>query len=221
MAESLHPWNLSPADARKLQTCLAAQVEIRDRLPPVRFIAGVDVGFEADNTVTRAALVVLSFPGLEVVERRLAKLPTTFPYVPGLLSFREAPAVLKAYEQLEQKPDLMLCDGQGIAHPRRLGIATHLGLWLDVPTIGVAKKRLVGKHEPVGQEKGDWVPLLDRDERIGTVLRSRSGCNPLYVSPGHRVSHDTALDWVLKCLTRYRLPEPTRQAHHLASLEKN
>jgi len=220
MAGPLHAWNLAPAEARALQSRLADQVEVRDRLGKVRFIAGVDVGFEDNNTITRAALVVLAYPSLEVVERQLAKLPTTFPYVPGLLSFREAPAVLQAWSQLTQKPDLMLCDGQGIAHPRRLGIATHLGLWLDLPTIGVAKKRLVGKHEEVPDEKGAQVPLMDKQEQIGTVLRSRQGCNPIFVSPGHRVSQETAVEWVMRCLTRYRLPEPTRQTHKLASLEK-
>lgn len=203
-----------------MQSQLAARVEVHDRLPPVHFIGGVDVGFEANGTITRAALVVLSYPDLQVVERQLVKIPTTFPYVPGLLSFREVPAILQAYSRLQQKPDLLLCDGQGIAHPRRFGIACHLGVWLDVPTIGVAKKRLVGKHEPVAEAKGAQVPLLDKAEVIGAVLRSRQGVNPLYVSPGHRVSQSAAVEWVLRCLTRYRLPEPTRQAHRLASLEK-
>ncbi len=216
----LHAWNLAPAEARALQTQLAARIERHDRLPPVHFVGGVDVGFEAGGTVTRAALVVLSFPDLQVVERQLVKVPTTFPYVPGLLSFREMPAILEAFSRLQQKPDLLLCDGQGIAHPRRFGIACHLGLWLDVPTIGVAKKRLVGSHDPVPDVKGAQVPLLDKGEVIGRVLRSRQGVNPLFVSPGHRVSQATAMEWVLRCLTRYRLPEPTRQAHRLASLEK-
>src|SRR5690606_11353142 len=164
--------------------------------------------------------VVLSWPDLQVMERQLARVPTTFPYVPGLLSFREMPAILAAWEQLQHKPDLLLCDGQGTAHPRRFGIACHLGVWLDLPTIGVAKKRLVGRHEDVGNDKGSAVPLLDKNERIGTVVRSRTGVNPLYVSAGHRISQDTAVEWVMACLTRYRLPEPTRQAHRLASLEK-
>ncbi|MFZ5602309.1 MAG: deoxyribonuclease V [Pseudomonadota bacterium] len=216
----LHGWDVSPAEARALQSRLAPLVEVQDRLPDVRFIGGVDVGFEDGNRVTRAALVVLSYPDLQVVERQLAKIPTAFPYVPGLLSFREMPAILQAYSRLNQKPDLLLCDGQGIAHPRRLGIASHLGLWLDLPTIGVAKKKLVGQHEAVPDTKGAWVPLQDKGETIGAVLRSRQGVLPLYVSPGHRVSQAGAVDWVLRCLTRYRLPEPTRQAHKLASLEK-
>lgn len=220
MTTPLHSWNLEPAAARALQTELARKVVLRNEVGEVRRIGGVDVGFEDGGKVTRAALVVLSFPELVVVERRLARVPTTFPYVPGLLSFREMPAILQAYEQLVEKPDLLLCDGQGIAHPRRFGIACHLGVWLDVPTIGVAKKRLLGWHDEVADVKGATTALLDKGQRIGTVLRSRVGVKPLFVSPGHRVSHEEAVSWVMRCLTRYRLPEPTRQAHKLASLEK-
>ncbi|HDP89295.1 MAG TPA: deoxyribonuclease V, partial [Thioalkalivibrio sp.] len=160
---------------------------------------------------------VLTYPGLEPVVERIARVPTTFPYVPGLLSFREIPAVLAALAQLPALPDLILCDGQGIAHPRRLGIACHLGVLLDVPTIGVAKSRLIGTHAEVPADKGDWVPLLDGKEIIGAVLRTRENVKPLYVSPGHRVSLPTAIDYVMGCVTRYRLPETTRRADRLAS----
>ncbi|HEY9147853.1 MAG TPA: deoxyribonuclease V, partial [Gammaproteobacteria bacterium] len=146
-----------------------------------------------------------------------AREPTRFPYVPGLLSFREVPAVLAALEQLSALPDLLLCDGQGIAPPRRLGIASHLGVLLDLPTIGVAKSRLVGEHAEPGEEKGAWQPLTDKGETLGCVLRSRSNVKPLYISPGHRVSVESARHWVMACLTRYRLPETTRWAHRLAS----
>ena len=220
MVSPRHDWHLSPADARALQADWAQRVVLRDEVGDVNRIGGVDVGFEQGGSVTRAALVVLSWPDLQVMERQLARVPTTFPYVPGLLSFREMPAILAAWEQLQCKPDLLLCDGQGTAHPRRFGIACHLGVWLDLPTIGVAKKRLVGRHEDVGNDKGSAVPLLDKGECIGTVVRSRAGVNPLYVSAGHRISQATAVEWVMACLTRYRLPEPTRQAHRLASLEK-
>ncbi|HTY99332.1 MAG TPA: deoxyribonuclease V, partial [Rhodocyclaceae bacterium] len=142
---------------------------------------------------------------------------TTFPYVPGLLSFREIPALLAAWERLAIVPDLVLCDAQGFAHPRRFGLACHLGLWLDVPAIGVAKSRLIGTHGPVPEAKGEWTPLLDNDEVIGGVLRTRAGCKPLFVSVGHRVSLESAVAWTLACTTRYRLPETTRQAHRLAS----
>lgn len=220
MITPLHDWNLEPAAARAMQTEVARKVVVRDILGEVRHIGGVDVGFEDGGQTTRAALVVLTFPELEVVERQLARVPTSFPYVPGLLSFREIPAILQAFEQLVQIPDLLMCDGQGVAHPRRLGIASHLGVWLDLPTIGVAKKRLTGWHDEVADVKGATTALLDKGQRIGTVLRSRVAVKPLYISPGHRVSQESAVRWVMQCLTRYRLPEPTRQAHRLASLEK-
>ena len=212
-----HRWDITPTEAVALQRQLAGYVERSDRLGAVRRVAGVDVGFEQNNSITRAAVVVLRFPELTLEHHAIARLPTTFPYVPGLLSFREVPAVLQALSQLEVLPDLLLCDGQGIAHPRRFGIASHLGVLTGLPTIGVAKSRLVGIHGELPLEKGSWVELLDHGEVIGVVLRSRSGIAPLYISTGHRVSLQTALDYVLACTTRYRLPETTRWAHRLAS----
>ncbi|MCI0577396.1 MAG: deoxyribonuclease V, partial [Chloroflexi bacterium] len=149
-----------------------------------------------------------------------ARRPTTFPYIPGLLSFRETPAVLEALAQLTIRPDLLLCDGQGLAHPRRLGIACHLGLLSDIPSIGVAKSLLVGRHEPLADERGRWQPLRDRGEVVGAVLRTRAGVAPIYVSIGHRISLETALKYVMRCTPKYRLPETTRQAHRLASVLK-
>lgn len=212
-----HRWDLSPKEAIALQQQLRPLVRIEDDFGEIRTVAGVDVGFEQHNTITRAAVAVLDYPSLQRVESAIARLPTRFPYIPGLLSFREIPAVLEALQQLTQLPDLLLCDGQGIAHPRRLGIASHLGLLIDRPTIGVGKSRLVGRFDEPGPEKGQWQPLYDKGEEIGCVLRTRSGVKPLFISPGHRVSLDTARDWVLRCLTRYRLPETTRWAHRLAS----
>nr|MCU0809385.1 deoxyribonuclease V [Candidatus Contendobacter sp.] len=180
-------------------------------------VAGVDVGFEAGGTVTRAAVAVLRYPELDVLETAIARRPTTFPYVPGLLSFRELPAVLEALEQLREPPDLLLCDGQGIAHPRRLGIASHLGLLVDIPAIGVAKSRLCGMHEEPPNQRGAWTPLWAEGEIIGAVLRTRPGVKPLYISPGHRINLATAIQYVMACCTRYRLPETTRHAHRLAS----
>lgn len=214
-----HSWNLTPAEAITLQNELRQWVELEDRVSDIRQVAGVDVGFEQEGTVTRAAVVVLTFPGLQVVEKSLARLPTTFPYVPGLLSFRELPAVLAALNALKTRPDVILCDGQGIAHPRRFGIASHLGVLLDIPTIGVAKTRLIGKYSDPSESKGSWSPLLDKEEIIGAVLRTRSGAKPVYISPGHRICLGTAISITLACTTRYRLPETTRQAHRLASLE--
>lgn len=213
-----HRWDLSPTEAIALQRELASRVEAVDRLPAaIRRVAGVDVGFEQEGRVTRAAVAVLSFPDLAPLEQAVARAETSFPYVPGLLSFRELPAVLGALEQLSALPDVILCDGQGRAHPRRFGIACHLGLLLDIPTVGVGKTRLVGEFREPGPNRGDWAPLTDRGEVIGAVLRTRPGVNPLFISGGHRVGLDSAIRLTLACVTRYRLPETTRAAHRLAS----
>ncbi|OAE06852.1 deoxyribonuclease V [Pantoea sp. OXWO6B1] len=187
-----------------------------DVLPP-RFIGGADVGFEQEGAVTRAALVILEYPSLKLVEHRIARIDTTMPYIPGFLSFREYPALLAAWNMLEQKPDLLFVDGHGISHPRRLGVASHFGLMVDVPTIGVAKKRLCGRCEPLDETPGSRQPLVDKGEQIGWVWRSKARCNPLFVATGHRVSLDSALQWVEKCTQGYRLPEPTRWADAVAS----
>lgn len=214
-------WPTMSAEAIALQQALAPQVILEDRTPdPIRFVAGVDAGFEDEDKTTRAAVVVLSFPDLSPVDEVLVRRPTTFPYVPGLLSFREVPAVLAALDQLKIDPDIILCDGQGIAHPRRFGIACHLGVICRLPTIGVAKSRLVGIHGEVPPQKGAWVPLTDREEQIGAVLRSRVNTKPLYISPGHWVTLERAIDLVLQCTPKYRLPETTRYADRLASSGK-
>ncbi len=192
-------------------------MEREDRLGTVRHVAGVDVGFEHEGAITRAAVAVLSWPALELVDHALARRRTTFPYIPGLLSFREAPAVLAAIRRVRVAPDVLLCDGQGIAHPRRLGIASHIGILTGLPSIGVAKTRLVGEHEAVPDRRGAWVPLLDHGECVGAVLRTREHVKPLFVSIGHRISLPTAIDLVMRCVGRFRLPETTRWAHRLAS----
>jgi len=212
-----HAWDLTPAEAKTLQSRLAEKIVLRDDFRAIRRVAGVDVGFEDGGATTRAAVAVLTFPSLQLEESAIARQPTRFPYVPGLLSFREAPAVLAAMKKLRVRPDLLLCDGQGIAHPRRLGIASHLGLLLDLPSVGVAKTRLTGAHGNVPDARGAWVPLMDGKETIGAVLRTRAGVKPLYISPGHRIGLESAIAWVMACLTRYRLPETTRWAHRLAS----
>jgi deoxyribonuclease V len=212
-----HSWDLTPAEAIALQNAFRDRVVRQDAFTPPTRIAGVDVGFEEAGRITRAAVAVLAFPSLQAIEQAVARQPTRFPYVPGLLSFREIPAILSALQQLERKPDMLLCDGQGLAHPRRFGLACHLGLWTDIPSIGVAKSRLIGTHGTLAQEKGSWVPLIDREEVIGAVLRSRSGIKPIYVSIGHRISLPTAIEIVLAATTRYKLPETTRAAHRLAS----
>jgi deoxyribonuclease V len=202
----------------RCKNSLAQRLRLKIDWKRFTWLAGVDVGFEDDGKVTRAAVALLKFPSLDPAGSVLVRAPTSFPYVPGLLSFRELPAVLQAFDQLDTLPDLVLCDGQGIAHPRRMGIASHLGLWLDVPTIGVAKSRLVGTYREPPDERGAWRPLMDRGERIGSVLRTRSGVSPLYISPGHRVSQQSAIDYVMACPRLYRLPETTRAAHRLWAL---
>jgi len=213
----LHDWNVTPREAIEIQLRLRGRVLARDDLEPVHYVAGVDVGFPERGAVTRAAVAVLSFPGLEPVEQSVVCVPTRFPYVPGLLSFREVPAIVAAFEGIRTVPQLTLCDGQGYAHPRRFGLACHLGLVMDLPCIGVAKSRLVGTHEPLGEDKGDYQPLLDHGEQVGVVLRTRRRVRPLFVSIGHRVGLASAVEYVLACTTRYRLPETTRAADRLAS----
>lgn len=207
------------ATLRQQQIALASQVIREDRLDvnPPQYIAGADVGFEQGGEVTRAAIVLLEYPSLQLVEHRVARIATTMPYIPGFLSFREYPALLAAWEMLSRRPDLLFVDGHGISHPRRLGVASHFGLLVDVPTIGVAKKRLCGKFEPLGDEPGEKQPLLDKGEQLGWVWRSKKRCNPLFIATGHRVSTDTALLWVQRCMAGYRLPEPTRWADAVAS----
>lgn len=213
-----HAWSLTVDEAIKIQENLRDEVITEDKLKePVQYVAGVDMGFEADGTISRAAVAVLSFPDLQLQETSLALRPTTFPYIPGFLSFREIPAVLDALEKIKTIPDLILCDGQGIAHPRRFGIACHLGLIVDIPTIGVAKSLFVGKHEDLPETRGSYQPLIDKGETIGVVLRTRTKVKPLYISSGHRISLPTAIDYVLRCTTKYRLPETTRIADKLAS----
>ncbi len=213
----IHRWNVSPQEAIAIQERLRPAVIDQDKLGRVRYVAGLDIGFQEKNTITRAAVAVLSYPDLQLVEHIVDHRPTSFPYVPGLLSFREAPAALDALAKLEIRPDLLLCDGQGLAHPRRFGLACHIGLLADIPAVGVAKTRLIGQHEPVLESRGSWQPLWHEGEMVGAVLRTRTNVKPVYVSIGHRISLQTAIDYVMACTPKYRLPETTRWAHRLAS----
>ena len=215
-------WDLTPAEAIALQTEMAARVRPANDFDPeaVRSIAGIDASYRDDPVtglgVSRAAVVVLGYPDLQPIEQVVATSDVTFPYVPGLLSFREAPGVLAALRRLTVRPDLLMLDGQGIAHPRRFGIASHIGVLTDTPAIGVAKSVLTGRYENLGEAPGDSAPLIYRGEQIGTALRSRARSNPLILSPGHRIDLPTAVDFVRACLRGYRLPEPTRLADRLA-----
>lgn len=209
-----HPWDLDPRDAVAVQRELSRRVVTQNQTGQVRTVAGVDVSTARNRA--RAAVVVLSFPSLEPVEASQADLPLTFPYIPGLLSFREGPAILAALESLQVEPDLLIFDGQGMAHPRRMGLATHLGIVVDRPSIGCAKSRLCGEHDEVGPQVGDYAELLHQGELIGAVLRTRQGVKPVYISVGHRVDLRAAISYVLQCGAGYRLPEPIRWAHRIA-----
>jgi deoxyribonuclease V len=213
----LHRWDLSPKEAVRIQRELSPRLVLAWDGREVASVAGVDVSVKGGRA--RAAIVVLRFPDLEPIEGATAEADVAFPYVPGLLTFREGPVILGAWERLRSKPDLLLFDGQGIAHPRRMGLAAHVGLWLNRPSVGVAKSRLYGVHEPPGPDRGDASDLYDeRDPAriIGTVLRTRSGVKPVFVSPGHRIDAEHAVEFAFACCTRYRLPETTRWAHRVA-----
>ncbi len=215
--KKLHKWNLSYAQAREVQTSLAGKVRFAPLRGDPNLVAGIDCAFSKDGRRIFAAVVVLSFPGLELVETADAVRDVAFPYIPGLLSFREAPVCLAAVEKLRGRPDVFIIDGQGIAHPRRLGLAAHLGLFLDKPTIGCAKSRLTGDYDEPPLEKGAYTPLTSQSEVIGAVVRTRADVKPVFVSVGNKCLLEDAIRLVLACAVKYRLPEPTRLAHQTVS----
>lgn len=211
--EELHSWQVSTTEALDIQRRLAQQVSRGNHISTPHFIAGVDISTGKAQGVATGAVVVLDYPKLRIVEEQVAQGNLDLPYVPGLLSFRESPLMLAAFEKLTITPDLILVDGQGIAHPRRLGLASHLGLFLNTPTIGCAKSLLCGRHEEPGIDAGSYTEVVDRGETVGVALRTRPGVKPVYVSIGHKVDLEAAIYWVLECCRGYRLPEPTRLAH--------
>jgi deoxyribonuclease V len=216
----LHEWNLQQEAATALQRTLAAKIIRTDQLvrDPAQLVAGVDMAINEETNKARAAVVLLTYPEMEVIERHVYEEPIRMPYIPGLLSFREIPCILGAFAQLSQQPDLVMVDGQGIAHPRYLGIASHLGLWLDLPTIGCAKSILRGHYDEkaLGEEAGAWLPLTYKRETIGAAVRTRTRVKPMIISLGHRISLPTSLYYVLTSSKGYRLPEPTRLADKLS-----
>lgn len=211
-----HRWDLTASEAITLQKQLAGQIDTSTPLDlnKISYVAGVDCSVK--NNISRAAIVVMAYPVLEVVETATDQIPTPFPYIPGLLSFREGEVILKAHKKLSHVPDVYIFDGQGIMHPRRLGIAAHIGLWLQKPTVGCGKTRLIGTHDELGQEKGEMTPILDKEETIGMLVRTRANVKPVYISVGHTATLDTACTLIMQCTTRYRLPEPIRMADRLA-----
>ena len=217
----LHRWNVTPTRARAIQIELAGRVSQKGSLGAARLVAGADLAFSADKSRCVAGVVVWDAAGEQIVEQQIAVRPVRFPYVPGLLSFREAPALLAAIRKLRTEPDVFIFDGQGRAHPRRFGLACHLGVLIDRPSIGCAKSRLIGRHDEPASHRGATAPLMDGPERIGTVLRTRDGVKCVYVSVGHRAEITSAVRLVLRCCTRYRLPEPTRLADQLVGRAKH
>jgi deoxyribonuclease V len=211
-----HSWQVTTARAREIQVELAPRVLRQGKVTTPRFIAGVDISVSRWAKTGTGAAIVLSYPDFELIEVAVVTDPLYFPYVPGLLTFREAPLILAACAKLAVKPDLVIVDGQGIAHPRRIGLASHLGLYLDVPTIGCAKSRLLGSYDEPDDAAGSFANLLDNDEVIGAALRTRSGVKPVFVSIGHKIDLPEAIRWVLACCRGYRVPEPTRLAHQSA-----
>ena len=213
----LHDWDLTPSEAIALQRDLASKIDITKPLRHCEFIAGADVSYGRFSSTFYAMVVVLRMSDMAIVESQGAVRETPFPYVPGLLSFREAPALLDAFARLKLTPDVVMLDGQGYAHPRRFGLACHVGLWLDLPCLGCAKSRLVGEHKEPGIRAGSEAALKDHGETIGSVVRSKDKVRPLYVSPGHTIDRETTVELVLKSCRGYRVPEPTRQAHLLVN----
>jgi deoxyribonuclease V len=212
--DELHVWNVTPAEAREIQQSLREKVIVQPlAVDSVRTVAGADISFEWRSDIVYAGIVTVRLPDRDVIDQSGVTATAAFPYVPGLLSFREIPPLLEAWKQLNARPDALICDGQGFAHPRRFGLACHAGLLLDIPTVGCAKSLLVGKHEPVGENRGDWQPLMDKDEVIGAALRTRQKVAPVYVSIGHKVDLESAIALVLRCAPATRLPDTTRHAH--------
>ncbi|MDD5217275.1 MAG: deoxyribonuclease V [Candidatus Omnitrophica bacterium] len=218
---NLHSWNVSCAEAIRLQYKLRSKLILKDGFRVIRRVAGCDIALDQETRRAFAGVIVYAWPGLEEIERKYSVQKVTFPYVPGLLAFREAPALLNVIASLTHDPDLFIFDGQGIAHPRGMGIASHLGLFLDKPTIGCAKSRLCGSHEEPLKDKGVYAPLLAKDKSvIGAVLRTRRAVNPVFISPGHKISLKTAIAIILQATDGYRIPKPTREADHYVEAVK-
>lgn len=217
VARRLHQWNVSYTEAVAIQGELRQEVIFSPLKGTIATVAGADVSVEKRTNKLFAAVAVLKLPSLEIVEHKIVEGEAEFPYIPGLLSFREAPIVARAFEKLSRKPDILVCDGQGVAHPRGLGLASHLGLLFDIPSIGCAKSRLCGTHGEVGDEVGGYAPLKLNGRTVGAVLRTRRNVKPIYVSVGHKINLRAAIRVVLRCGAGYRIPEPTRAAHHLVS----
>lgn len=216
---NLHSWEVSPQEAIKIQKDLKSNISLKKSFNKIDKIAGVDVSYYQNKMI--AGVIIFKFPNLKIIERQSFVASINFPYIPVLLTFREGPSILSAFIKIKNEPDIILFDGQGIAHPRRMGIATHLGLFLNRPTIGCAKSRLSGKYTSVGEQKGDYTPLKEGEEVLGVVLRTRKGVKPIFLSPGHKINLPNSIEIVLKCIVKYRLPLPVREAHIFVNQIRN
>jgi len=217
METRFHQWPTTASEALSIQKQLSSSVSRKNRVINPKYIAGVDMSAPDASGYAQAAAVLLSYPQLELVECQTFREKPVFPYIPGLLSFRECPIMIEACKKLSVKPDLIIVDGQGIAHPRRFGIASHLGVLLDIPTIGCAKSRLCGTYQPPQEQAGCYANLINHDEIAGVALRTKKGTKPLFISIGHKVTLQSAIHWALNTCSGYRLPEPSRLAHRAAS----
>ncbi len=216
---NLHSWEVNPREAIQLQKELKKKISLKKSFSKIKKVAGADVSYYKNKMI--AGVIVFEFPNLKAIEKRSFISPINFPYIPGLLTFREGPSILAAFKKIKNEPDIILFDGQGIAHPRRMGIATHLGLFLGKPTIGCAKSRLSGKYTSVGEEKGDYAPLKEGEEVLGAVLRTRRKVKPIFISPGHKIDLPNSIEIILKCIVKYRLPVPVREAHIFVNQIRN
>ena len=216
---NLHSWEVSPQEAIKIQKGLKSYISLKKSFSKIDKIAGADVSYYKNKMI--AGVIIFEFPNLKTIERQSFISPVNFPYIPGLLTFREGPSLLSAFKKVKNEPDIILFDGQGIAHPRRMGIATHLGLFLDKPTIGCAKSRLSGEYTSIGDEKGDYVLLKEDKEILGVVLRTRKRVKPIFVSPGHKIDLPNSIEITLKCTGKYRVPIPVRDAHIFVNQIRN
>jgi len=216
---NLHSWEVSPQEAIKIQKDLKSNISLKKSFSKIDKIAGADVSYYQNKMI--AGVIIFEFPNLKIIERQSFISPVNFPYIPGFLTFREGPSLLATFKKIKNEPDVILFDGQGIAHPRRMGIASHLGLFLNKPTIGCAKSRLIGEYIPVGEEKGDYALLKEGEEVLGAVLRTRRKVKPIFISPGHKIDLSNSIEIILKCIVKYRLPVPVREAHIFVNQIRN
>lgn len=217
MSQLNHRWDITPQEAIAIQKQFSDSVKIQKLEQPIQYVGGADIAFNKENNTVFAAIVVLRYADMTVVSQASIKTEITFPYIPGLLSFRELPALLEVWDRLPIKPDVMMMDGQGLAHPRRFGEACHFGLWTDCPTFGCGKTRLLGNYEQLADAKGSTAEMLDKGEVIAKAVRTQNKINPVYISVGHKITLDEAVQIALNCAPKYRIPEPTRQADMLVN----